>query len=288
MKKLLFLQDPGASAGKAFAAAATELPSWQILAGDEPDGCNALITVNLPVGSRQMEAMSGGIVSTAFTGYDHIDLKAAAEWGVAVSNVPGYSSRSVAELAFALSIMSLRDPRLEHGRELCGKTVGIIGTGSIGFASAGLFRAASCEVLGFSRSEKPGFPGKYTDLEFLLRKSDVVSLHLPLTRETEHFMDSEKLGMMKRGAILVNTARGALVNQIKLQELLLSGSLGGAGLDVTTPEPLPQSNILHRIPGVVITPHTGFNTVEALERRTVEALRNVAAWDRGERRNRVD
>lgn len=288
MKQLLILQDPGLSRERTLAIAGRELPGWDVAHGDIPDGHNALLTVNSPVDSEKMKTVNGGMISVAFTGYDHVDMKAASRHGVAVSNVPGYSTNSVAELAFALTVMSMRDPRKKHGIELHGKTVGIIGTGSIGSAAADLFKAASCRVLGWSRSEDPDFPGRYTGLSFLLENSDVVSLHLPLMEKTKSFMNTERFSMMKRGAILVNTARGGLVEHTKLQELLLSGYLAGAGLDVTAPEPLPPENILHRIPGVVITPHSGFNTEEALERRTLEALKNVAAWSRGERRNRVD
>ncbi len=288
MKKLLIFQDPGITAERTLSIAADLLPDWEVSHGRVPDGHHALIAVNSVLDSSIIEAMKGGLISLAFTGYDHVDLEAAVSQGVAVANVPGYSTNGVAELALALAVMSMRDPGHRYGKELHGKTVGIIGTGAIGLAAASLFKAASCRILGWSRSEKTDFPGKYTGLSYLLGNSDIVSLHLALTKETEMFMNAERFSMMKRGSILVNTARGGLVDQIRLQEFLLSGYLGGAGLDVTTPEPLPPDNILHRMTGVVITPHTGFNTKEALERRTVEALKNVAAWSKGERRNRVD
>ncbi len=288
VKRLLILQDPGISPEKTLMAASRELPGWEIIRGDSSESCSALLTVNSPVDESILKKISGGLVSVAFTGYDHVDMDAASSQSVAVSNVPGYSTHSVAELAFALTINSLRDPRRKHGSELSGKTVGIIGTGSIGIAAASLFKAASCRILGWSRAERPEFSGRYTGLSYLLENSDVVSLHLPLNDDTGMFMNAERFSMMKRGAILINTARAGLVDQTKLLEYLLSGYLEGAGLDVTDPEPLPPDNILHRITGVAITPHIGFNSTEALERRTVEALKNVAAWSRGERRNRVD
>lgn len=285
MKHLLILQDPGVSEESTKAIALKELPGWKVSHGSEPTDHDAVITVNKPI---KMEAIRNGMISIAFTGYDHIDLEAAGKLNIAVSNVPGYSTQSVAELAFAMTVMSLRDPRRKNGKELSGKTVGIIGTGAIGSSTANFFKTASCKLLGWSRSENKQFPGKYTSLHDLLENSDVVSIHLPLNKQTEQFMNSERFAMMKRGAILVNTARGGLIDQTKLQELLLSGYLGGAALDVTTPEPLPPDNILHSIAGVVVTPHVGFNTEDALKRRTVEALRNIASWSRGERRNRVD
>ncbi len=288
MKELLVLQEPGISAEETGRAAERLLPGWTIIPGQEPHGHSALITVRHPVNREMLKGLTGGIVSVAFTGYDHIDMDSAREFGIAVSNVPGYSTASVAELAFSLAVMSMRDPRRGLGTELRGKTVGIIGTGNIGMETAGLFKAAGCSILGWSRSMREGFPGKYVTLEKLLEESEVVSLHIPLNRESEMFMDRGKLKMMKKGAVLVNTARGALVDQEALQEMLQSGWLGGAGLDVTSPEPLPDDHPLFSIPGVIITPHTGYRTAEAIRRRAREALLNIAFWERGERRNRVD
>lgn len=288
MKKLLILQEPGITQEKTRLAAGRILPGWTVDGGNDPDGHTALITVRRPVDREMIKRLLGGIVSVAFTGYDHIDLESAREFGVAVSNVPGYSTQSVSELAFALTVKSLRDPRRGNGIELFGKTVGILGTGDIGVGTAILFKAAGCNILGWSRTQKPGFPGKYADLETVLRESDIISIHLPLSSDTKGFLDARKLSLMKHGAILVNTARGDLVDQERLIELLLSGELGGAALDVTSPEPLPADHVLISIPGVVITPHMGYKTAEALQRRTEEALRNVASWQRGERRNRVD
>ncbi len=288
MKKLLILQEPGVTEEKTRNIAASELPGWQVVYGDISQVCDALLTVNQPIDEEKMKNMSGGIVAVAFTGYDHVDIEAAKRNSVAVCNVPGYSTNSVAELAFALTIMSLRDGRRKFGIELFGKTVGIIGTGAIGCAAASLYSTASCSVLGWSKSENPDFVGKYTGLAYLLENSDIVSLHIPLNEKTKNFMNAERFSMMKRGAILVNTARAGLVDQSKLQEFLLSGYLNGAGLDVTTPEPLPDDNVLYKIPGVVMTPHSGFNTEQALERRTIEVMKNISAWSRGARRNRID
>jgi len=288
MKKLLVLQEPGVSAKETRKIAGRILPRWTITQGNEPDGHSAIITVRRPVDRGMMKKLAGGMVSVAFTGYDHIDMDSAREFGIALSNVPGYSTESVAELAFALTVMSMRDPRRTFGIELRGKTAGIIGTGNIGIETAKLFRAAGCSVLGWSRSEKSSFPGDYVTLESLLGDSDVVSLHIPLNPETELFLNRAKMRLMKRGAILVNTARGALVDQEAMEEMLLKGQLGGAGLDVTTPEPLPEGHSLTAIPGVVVTPHIGYKTQEALRKRTHEALLNIASWERGERRNRID
>ncbi len=288
MKKLLVLQEPGISPAETGRVAKRILPRWSIDSGNEPDGHNALITVRRPVDREMLKGLVGGIVSVAFTGYDHIDVDSAREFGIAVSNVPGYSTASVAELAFSLAVMSIRDPRRDLGTELRGKTAGFIGTGSIGIEAAKLFKASGCKILGWSRSRRDAFPGEYVSLEKLLNQSDVISLHVPLNYETERFMDREKLQVMKRGAVLVNTARGDIVDQDALQEMLQNGWLGGAGLDVTTPEPLPDDHPLFSIPGVIVTPHIGYRTVEAIRRRTREALLNIASWEHGERRNRVD
>ncbi len=288
MKKLLILQEPGISTAETLRAAGEHLPDWVVESGNQPTDHSAIITVRRPVDREMIKRLLGGIVSVAFTGTDHIDLHSAREFGVAVTNVPGYSTGSVSELAFALTVKSLRDTRREHGIELAGKTVGIIGTGNIGTGTAGLFKAAGCRILGWSRTRRQTFPGTYVSLEKLLRESDIVSLHIPLDRGTGTFLDRKRLMMMKPGAILVNTARGGLVDQNALVELLASGRLGGAALDVTVPEPLPSESPLYGIPGVVVTPHVGYRTREALGRRTEEAMRNIAAWERGERRNRVD
>lgn len=288
MKKLLLLQEPGISPAETGKVAKRILPRWCIAAGNEPDGHNALITVRRSVDREMLKGLAGGMVSVAFTGYDHIDVDSAREFGIAVSNVPGYSTGSVAELAFTLAVMSMRDPRRDFGTELRGKTAGFIGTGSIGIETAKLFKAAGCRILGWSRSERDSFPGEYSSLEKLLEESDVVSLHVPLNSGTEKFMDMNKLQLMKRGAVLVNTARGGLLDQEALQEMLQNGCLGGAGLDVTTPEPLPDGHPFFSIPGVIVTPHIGYRTVEAIRKRTREALLNIASWERGERRNRVD
>lgn len=287
-RKLLILQEPGISPAKTRLAASMILPGWKIEGGNQPNGHSALITVRRPVDREMMKFLLGGIISVAFTGFDHIDVSSAREYGIAVCNVPGYSTRSVSELAFALTVKSLRDPRRKHGIELCEKTVGIVGTGEIGIQTAELFKAAGCRIIGWSRSRRNKFPGTYEDLNTVLRESDIVSLHIPLNKETRGFMNSRRLSMMKEGAILVNTARGDLVDQQTLLKLLMEGFLGGAALDVTNPEPLPADNPLRKIPGVVISPHMGYNTSEALQRRTAEALRNISAWQRGERRNRVD
>lgn len=288
MGKLLLLEEPGVGPAETLNAAAEILPGWSLETGDVVDGHTALITVKSPVNAEMMEKLRGGIVSVAFTGFDHVDTSAARDFGVAVANVPGYSTPGVAELAFSLAVRSLRDPDRRFGLELHGKTVGIIGTGEIGIATAGLFRAAGCRILGWSRSMRKDFSGEYARLETLLGESDIVSLHLPLGPETWNFMDREKLGMMKKGAILVNTSRGAVVDQKALEEMIVSGDLGGAGLDVTVPEPLPDGHPLRDLPGVAVTPHIGYRTEEAVRRRTREALMNISSWEHGERRNRVD
>ncbi|PIE52453.1 hydroxyacid dehydrogenase [Candidatus Fermentibacteria bacterium] len=287
-RKLLILQEPGISPAKTRFAAAEILPGWKIEGGNQPNGHSALITVRRSVDREMLKSIPGGIVSVAFTGYDHIDIDSAREFGVAVCNVPGYSTRSVSELAFALTVKSLRDSRREYGIELSGKVVGILGTGEIGVRTAELFKAAGCKIIGWSRTERSEFPGDYVDLEELFSQSDILSVHLPLNSETRHFLNRKRLEMMKKGAVLVNTARGGIVDQNALTGLLQSGHLGGAALDVTTPEPLPENSVLRTIPGVIISPHMGYNTSEALQRRTEEALMNISAWQRRERRNRVD
>lgn len=273
MKKILLLQEPGISTAETRKLAAEIIPGWTLQSGNDPVDHTALITVRRPVDREMLKRLLGGMVSIAVPAYDHIDLHSAREYGVAVANVPGHSTTSISEKTFSLAIGLLEETSGSHGAQLDGKTVGIIGTGSIGIQTAGLFRASGCRVLGWSRSRRAAFPGEYVPLERLLRESDIISIHIPLNDGTRRFLDSSKLEMMKEGAVLVNTARKGLVDPWALKAQLRSGHLSGAVIDVPNEEQEVQE---------------GGNTLEELQTRAREALLNIAAWERGERRNRVD
>jgi D-3-phosphoglycerate dehydrogenase len=220
----------------------------------------------------------------------YIDLAAAERVGVAVHRVTGYGDRAVAEHAFALLMACARDVaamdrRLRAGEwgpregvELSGKTLGVIGVGGIGREMVRIAAGFGMTALAWSRSGvDPALPCSAASLVELLATSDVVSLHLALTPETRRFLDARRLGLMKPGAILINTARGALVDEAALIDALRSGRLRHAGLDVFDVEPLPAGHPLTTLPNVTLTSHAAYMTREASQRLLAAALDIVAA-----------
>ena len=168
------------------------------------------------------------------------------------------------------------------GNELRGKTVGIVGTGSIGSAFAELAMAFGCSILAWSRTEKKELSAKgirYVPLDELLAGSDIVSLHLPLTAETSNLLSREKIALMKKGAILINTARGGIVDNAALAEALGKGDIAGAGIDVLEMEPpFPADHPILGAPNTVIMPHVAFATHEALLARAGIVFENILEW----------
>jgi lactate dehydrogenase-like 2-hydroxyacid dehydrogenase len=226
-------------------------------------------------------------VANLAVGTDNIDLDAVAARGVAVGNTPGVLDEATADLAFALLLAAARrlpegeaavrggewttwQPAWMLGTDVSGATLGIVGLGRIGRAVARRAEAFGMEVLHTSRSA--GVP-----LEELLERSDHVSLHCPLTAETRHLMDARALARMKPTAILVNTARGAIVDQAALREALLAGTIAGAALDVTDPEPLPADDPLLDAPNLLVVPHIGSATTRTRARMADLAVDNLLA-----------
>ena len=224
------------------------------------------------------------MLSVAFTGLDHIDLNYCKEHNIFVQNAAGYSTTAVSELAVGLMIDVLRkvtelDGTIRQGgsrgsflgRELKGKTVGVVGTGAIGTATIRLLIAFGCKVLAYNRSEHPDVVSLgvcYTDLDTLMRESDIVTLHVPMTAETHHLISRERLSMMKPSAILVNTARGNVVDIPALAEALTKGTIAGAATDVYEKEPpLPLDHPLLNTPNCVCLPHIGYASREAFDIR---------------------
>lgn len=223
-------------------------------------------------------------LSVAFTGLDHINLDYCREHAITVQNAAGYSTVAVSELAVGLMLDLLRriTPlnaviRQGQGRgaflgnELHGKTVGVVGTGAIGTATIQLLKAFDCQVLAYSRSchaDVEALGVQYVDLDTLLRQSDIVSLHVPLTADTRHLVGRQQLALMKPTAFLVNTARGAVVDTVALAEALTSGQIAGAAVDVYEQEPpLPSTHPLLAAPNCICLPHVGFATREAFDIR---------------------
>lgn len=243
------------------------------------------------------------MISIWATTCHYADLEAAREGGVTVTHVPGYATESVAEYTFALLLASFRklnladkhvregnfDWRPFGGRELAEKTLGIIGTGTIGCRVAEIARAFRMQVLGYDkypnpkRAEEIGF--RYVDLDTLLENSDAVTLHVTLTSETERLIGKKEIAIMKNGAVIINTSQGKVVDEEALVEALKSNKLSFAGLDVLEEEPPPKNNPLFKLSNTVLSPHIAFNTVEAETRCTDMCVDNIAKFIEGKPQN---
>lgn len=240
------------------------------------------------------------LVAVTGTGYGHVDVAAATERGVLVCNSPGRSSRSVAELSFALLLAAARrlakadravrrgdwgDPWVGlQGHDLAGATLGVLGLGNIGPLVARMGRAFDMRVLAWSANmtaEKAAAAGaEYAPLDRLLAESDAVSIHLRLSNRTRGLLGARELALMKPGAVLVNTSRGEIVDEAALLEALRAGRIM-AGLDVYWQEPLPAGHPLIGLDNVVLAPHIGSVTEETSRRWVEGAVENVAAYAAG-------
>ncbi len=235
------------------------------------------------------------IISKYGIGLDRIDLPAATERGVAVAYTPGVNHTTVAEHVFALMLGRMRNLVEEvnctrtgewkriTGNELCGKTLGIIGLGRIGGEVAVRAKAFGMKVLAQSVEWDKEFVERIgirmmVDVERVLSEADIVTLHLPLTSDSRNLLNAERIAMMKSGALLINTARGELVDRDALVEALDSRRLAGYCADVLEEEPPPFDHPLLRHPGCYITPHIGSRTMENVERQARRAIENVAAY----------
>jgi len=265
------------------------------------------------------------LVATRSTGFDHIDLAACAARGVTVCNVPSYGENTVAEHTFALILALSRkihqsyvrvradDFSLEGltGFDLKGRTLGVIGAGKIGLHTIKMARGFSMNVLAYDPYPQPFLAEllafRYVSLEELLAASHVVSLHMPFRKEARHFMNAARFAQMRRGALFVNTARGALVDTDALLAALESGQVGGAGLDVIEGEEyiseerqllgrpdntgqlqaVVRNHIIFRRDNVIFTPHNAFNSQEALERILDTTADNILAFAAGRAQNTV-
>lgn len=225
-------------------------------------------------------------------GINTIDVAAAVARGIRVSNMPGTNSPGVAEMTLLLMLAALRrlplfDRRVRAGLgwvrspeltdqlgELQGRTVGLVGFGAVSRILSACLPALGAEVIYTSRTPKPDAPIPFRPLDQLLATADIVSLHLPLTAETERMIDRAAFARMKPGAILVNTARGGLVDEAALVEALTSGKLAAAGLDVFAEEPPPTDHPLFALDNVVLAPHVAWVTSETLERSIAVAAEN--------------
>ncbi|WP_159466999.1 2-hydroxyacid dehydrogenase [Dyadobacter sp. 3J3] len=245
-------------------------------------------------------------IATRSAGTDHIDKKAAKLRGVKIASVPAYSPTSIAEHAVALAMALNRhiikaDADSHHynfkldgltGFTFSGKTVGIIGLGNTGQAAAAIFNGLGCQVLGFDVFVNDKLERiKQVSLEILLSQSDIISLHLPLTPQTRHMIDTSSIALMKDGVMLINTSRGALIKSADLPQALDQGKIGYLGIDVYEYENNIFSQDAHRgeskdalllkllgYPNVIVTPHQAFLTVEALEEIASQTILSLNHW----------
>ena len=269
-----------------------------------------MLTNKMTVSRKHMSQLSKlRYIGVTATGYNIVDVEAARERKIIVTNVPAYGTASVAQMTFALLLeltqrtghhaQTVREGRWSKSPDFCywdfplveldGLTMGIIGLGRIGRAVARLAQAFGMKVIATGRSKPPDLPTgvAWTDLEALLRASDVVSLHCPLTPETKHIINAQRLALMKPSAFLLNTSRGPLVDEPALAAALRAGQIAGAGLDVLTEEPPPANHPLYTTPNCFITPHIAWATRAARARLMRVAVENVRAFINGKPQNVV-
>lgn len=256
------------------------------------EGCDAYIAGLDYLTADVIEAMpeSVKVISRYGVGVDRVDLAAARRRNITVTNTPGANSTAVCELAFALMLAAARNlPQLHNavsagqwprseGMELAGKTLGIVGLGAIGKRLAVRAKAFEMEAAAYDPYFDEAFSAVHgiqkMELDALLRKADIVSLHVPLTEETFHLIDAKRIAQMKTGAVIINTARGGLIDEAAAAEAIRSGKLGGLGLDAFEQEPLIDSP-LKGLPHVIFTPHTGAHTSEATEKMAMMSVQNA-------------
>ena len=246
------------------------------------------------------------LICVLATGYNVVDYQAAAKRNIPVCNVPGYGTNAVAQFTFALLLelcnaVGLHSESVHAGdwsrhpdfcywktpqMELFDKTIGIIGYGAIGRAVGKIAEAMGMNVLAYSRTKHKGT--EYVDLETLLAKSDIITLHCPLFPETKHLINKDTLAKMKDGAILLNTARGPLLDENAVADALRSGKLRGAAVDVVDSEPIPISSPLLSAPNCIITPHMAWAPLEARQRILDITYTSIQAFLNGEKKNVVN
>ena len=273
---------------------------------ERAEGAEVLVSKELPMNADSIRALPDCVICEAGTGYDNIDLAACKEKGIKVANVPAYSTDRVAQTAVMMllnlsSEMGKQIRALEKGdrsnftkylgvshTEVNGKTLGVVGAGNIGGKVIEIAKALGMNILVYTRTPRDFGPGtKNVSLEELLKESDYVTLHCPLTPATKHIINEESLKLMKPTACLINASRGALVDEPALIRALQEGRLAGAGLDVQETEPPVADNPLYDMPNVILTPHMGWKGLET-RRRLVQVLAdNIAAYAKGEKLNIV-
>jgi len=271
---------------------------------------NVIFVNKVKLGEHNLKNASNlKLICEAATGYDNIDIEYCKNKGIAVCNVPGYSVYSVAQVTVSI-VLSLVNHLKEYTHftssgiytdgktanilnpvyhELLGKTWGIVGYGAIGERVGEIAKALGCNVLAFKRKEIEGI--KCVDIDTLLKESDIITVHIPLSDETRGLINKERIALMKNTAILVNTARGAVTDEAALCEAIKTKKIAALGSDVYSVEPFGKESPFYEIKdygNVCLTPHMAWGSIEARERCFNEMLINMKAFFTGEIRNRVE
>ncbi len=301
-EKVAALAAPLIAAGHSFAAYTDGARETDVLIERAKDA-DILMVASSPLPAEVVAACTNlKLISVAFTGVDHLPMDLCRERGILVSNCAGYSNESVAELVFGLVISLLRRiPACDAacraggtkaglvGFELAGKTFGIVGTGAIGLRVAALAKAFGCRLVGYSRTRRPEAEAmgiEYLSLDELMSTADVVSLHVPATDATRGMIGAAQIAKMKPDALLINTARGPVLDSAALAEALKEGRIAGAGIDVfETEPPIPADHPLCGAPNVILTPHVAFATAQSMVVRAEMVFENVRCYLDGSPRN---
>lgn len=242
------------------------------------------------------------LIATRSTGFDHIDLEESNKRGIAISNVPNYGKNTVAEFAFALILALSRKvfPSYEvvqntgrfiqdglTGFDLRGKTLGVIGTGNIGSRAVEIGQGFGMKIIGYDINQNLKI--NYKPLEHLLKKSDIITIHVPYNKHTHYLINKENIKLIKKNSYIINTSRGGVIETQALIKALQEKRLAGAGLDVLENEPEVKEKVLLNMPNVIVTPHNAFNTKEAIRRILDTTIENIKSFvDENKVLNRVN
>lgn len=260
---------------------------------ERSQGADMVVLSNFRYGRDVMEKCPDlKYICVAFTGYDHVDMDYCREKGITVSNCAGYSTVAVADLVFGFvidlyrNIIRCNEVVRESGTkagligpELEGKTFGIIGAGAIGTRVARIAQAFGCRTLAYSRTKKDIDGLEFVGLDTLMAESDIVSVHVPQTKETTGLINSEKIALMKKDAVLINTARGPIVDSQALADALNESRIAGAAVDVfETEPPIDPAHPLLNAKNCIATPHIAFASVQAMYKRADIVCENIKAY----------
>lgn len=271
-------------------------------------GMDVVVTKEMPVSGETIAQFPDSVklICEAGTGYNNIDIEAARAKGITVCNIPAYSTERVAHTAIMMilnlsSTMQVQQAMLTKGDrsnftkclqvnhvEVNGKVLGVIGAGTIGREVIKVAQALGMKILAYTRTPRADEENlKYVSLEELLKESDYISLHCPLTPQTRHIINKDTIAMMKPTAFVINTGRGALIDEPALIEALQKGQIAGAGLDVQETEPPVQDNPLYDMPNVILTPHMGWKGLETRQRLVSILAANIKGFIEGNPQNVV-